>query len=572
MNPSRPDDSLVSVGAPARRRYKLNRGGAPGMRDIQHSAMARTHTTLALIATLTACASARTPSQDQDATVTPEAAIAREAPADASPVDASSVDTSVATDAPAQGAGLRIVALRSWTPTRRAPRRDGELAGYLRAGSVAVTESGPWGSDGCPRPRDGEGAGGWYRVEGGAYLCVGGLNAAFEPVRDFRGSTPPDLDASMPFRYAISYGRSNMYRRIPTAEDLRLYEPWRFRVAEADASTDDASAAPVVVRDAGPRDAARPRLDELEGDPTSPLIRRMVTGMYVALDRSVRNAARGERYWLTQSGGLVIDSRLSVVRDAPTYQGVELDATHALPMAWMVSELGWTYTVTPQNRVTRAARSPRLTAVGLADAPPLVVGPRTFLRTVDGGAVFAGNVRRATVRTPPEGVGADEKWIDVDLDEQVLVAYEGARPVFATLISSGRRTSRNAPERFETPAGSFRVQAKHVSTTMDGDTATDGPYSIEDVPWVMYFQGSYALHAAFWHGYYGWRMSHGCVNLSPPDARRIFLWAEPRLPSGWHGVNADAAHPGTRVEIRHSHDNVGVEAGRPAGAASAVTR
>ena len=38
---------------------------------------------------------------------------------------------------------------------------------------------------------------------------------------------------------------------------------------------------------------------------------------------------------------------------------------------------------------------------------------------------------------------------------------------------------------------------------MDGDVATDGPYSIEDVPWVMYFQGSYALHGAFWHDTFG---------------------------------------------------------------------
>ncbi len=547
--------------------------------------MARTTLSLLALCALAAPACNGAHPTSPDATVTAEASIAREAPTDAATVDASvaaAVDAPIAVDdAPAQNAGLRIVALRTWTPVRRAPRRDGDLVGYLRVGAVVVSVSGPHGSDGCPRPRDTEGPSGWFRVEGDGYLCVGGNNAALEPARDFRTPTQPNFDASMPYRYAISYGRSNMYRRIPTTEDLRLYEPWRFRVAESDASaasaapSDDAAVAvaapPPPVRDAGPRDAARPRLDELEGDPSSALIRRMVTGMYVALDRSVRNTARGDRYWLTQSGGLVIDSRLSEVRDAPTYQGVELDATHALPMAWMVSELGWTYTVNPQGRVSRAARAPRLTAFALADAPPITSGARSFFPTTDGGAVFSGNVRRATLRTPPEGVGADEKWIDVDLDEQVLVAYEGPRPVFATLISSGRRTGRNAPERFETPSGSFRIQAKHVSTTMDGDTATDGPYSIEDVPWVMYFQGSYALHAAFWHGYYGWRMSHGCVNLSPADARRIFLWSEPHLPAGWHGVNADASRLGTRVEVRHSHNNAGVEAGRPAGAASAVT-
>jgi lipoprotein-anchoring transpeptidase ErfK/SrfK len=149
-------------------------------------------------------------------------------------------------------------------------------------------------------------------------------------------------------------------------------------------------------------------------------------------------------------------------------------------------------------------------------------------------------------------VGEHEKWIDVDLDQQIMVAYEGARPVYVTLVSTGRR-SNDELERYETPAGSFRIRGKHIATTMDGDTASDGPYSIEDVPWVQYFFESYALHGAFWHGNFGWRMSHGCVNLSPPDARWMFFWTEPQLPSGWHGVFATPEHPGTRVELHHGN-------------------
>jgi hypothetical protein len=500
---------------------------------------------------------------DADAPVdTPSLAPSLDATSAPSP-DAA-VDAAVTGDG---GATVRLVALRGWTPVRRAPLREGPVAGYLRTGAVVDIESGPTAAEGCSFPNVPQS--GWYRIRGGGYLCAGGAHAALYPAREFRTPTQPDFDASMPYRYAVSYGRANMYRRIPTAADIRLYEPWRVRSdASLDGAADDV-AATVALVDAGRPD--RPTLGELEGDPTSPVIRRMLTGMYVALDRAVRDSGSGARYMITQSGGLVRDDRLSQLRDAPTFQGVELDATHALPMAWMVSDFGWLYAVSPEGRVSRSTRAPRHTAVPLADAPPLVVGGRTYYRTLAGGAVLATNVRRAALRTPPEGVAELERWIDVDLDEQVLVAYEGARPVYTTLISSGRRTSRNAPERFETPAGSFRVQAKHVSTTMDGDTATDGPYSIEDVPWVMYFQGSYALHAAFWHGYFGWRMSHGCVNLSPPDARHVFLWADPQIPAGWHGVNADpTTRPGSRVEVRHSRDNRANEAERPAGAARAV--
>jgi lipoprotein-anchoring transpeptidase ErfK/SrfK len=155
----------------------------------------------------------------------------------------------------------------------------------------------------------------------------------------------------------------------------------------------------------------------------------------------------------------------------------------------------------------------------------------------------------------------------VRLAEQTLVAYEGTRPVFATLVSSGKAG-------FETPPGIFRIWSKHISTTMDGVAPSasaaaaagatlgaaapaqaaqtpggDEAYSIEDVPWTMYFQGSYALHAAFWHERFGQVRSHGCINLSPADARWLFRWSTPVLPADWHGVLATNDNPGTWVWI-----------------------
>ena len=84
---------------------------------------------------------------------------------------------------------------------------------------------------------------------------------------------------------------------------------------------------------------------------------------------------------------------------------------------------------------------------------------------------------------------------------------------------------------------------------MDGDVASDGPYSIEDVPWIMYYSGSYALHGAFWHNNFGRTRSHGCTNLAPQDAKALFGWTEPRMPDNWHGVWATPERPGTRVVV-----------------------
>jgi hypothetical protein len=71
------------------------------------------------------------------------------------------------------------------------------------------------------------------------------------------------------------------------------------------------------------------------------------------------------------------------------------------------------------------------------------------------------------------------------------------------------------------------------------------------VPWVQYFKGGYALHAAPWHEDFGRPRSHGCINLSPIDARRVFLFTSPLLPEEWHGVTVEkeAAGEGTTLLI-----------------------
>jgi lipoprotein-anchoring transpeptidase ErfK/SrfK len=137
----------------------------------------------------------------------------------------------------------------------------------------------------------------------------------------------------------------------------------------------------------------------------------------------------------------------------------------------------------------------------------------------------------------------------VNITTQTLVAYEGDKPVFTTIVSSGRHDDEDKTKDHRTPTGSFRIREKHIATTMDDDSAVDGPYSIEDVPWVMYFEKGIALHGAFWHSSFGKEHSHGCVNMLPHDARQIFQWVGPKLPEGWHAVRSTAENPGTRVIV-----------------------
>ncbi len=121
----------------------------------------------------------------------------------------------------------------------------------------------------------------------------------------------------------------------------------------------------------------------------------------------------------------------------------------------------------------------------------------------------------------PEGVTG--RWVGVDLYEQTLVAYEDDRPVFATLISSGL-------DRTETNEGLFTIWARLPRDRMSGATGAPNAYDLQSVPWTMYFDGSISLHGTYWHDFFGYRRSRGCVNLSISDARYLFDWTANAAP------------------------------------------
>jgi hypothetical protein len=108
----------------------------------------------------------------------------------------------------------------------------------------------------------------------------------------------------------------------------------------------------------------------------------------------------------------------------------------------------------------------------------------------------------------------EERWIDVDLSQQLLTAYERRTPVHTTLVSTGLPGT-------PTPVGQFRIWIKFRSDDMAGPG-----YYIEDVPYVMYFYKGYGLHGVTWHGNFGHTMSHGCVNLPTAEAEWLFNWAD----------------------------------------------
>lgn len=164
---------------------------------------------------------------------------------------------------------------------------------------------------------------------------------------------------------------------------------------------------------------------------------------------------------------------------------------------------------------------------------------------VKGGTLPRRLVRVAYPHKRPSEIPKKAKWLRIDLAEQTLVAYEGDTPVFATLVSAGR-------EPHHTQKGVFRIYAKTIHSTMRGTGWAD--YVAEEVPWVMHFFEGQALHGAYWHDQFGIEKSHGCINLSPADAKWIFEWMPPALPEGWHTLLPGVTDPAVYIDIDRGGD------------------
>ena len=300
----------------------------------------------------------------------------------------------------------------------------------------------------------------------------------------------------------------------------------------------------------------------------------------------------GRRYWRT-SGGQLIDEASIVGMSPSRFRGVGIDDPEHMP-AWVRSaERPISARAQPSRRAKIARKLKPRTVVNILsvsddgrfmeiDLPPHSLSGSAVHpgaagvidlppHSLNGSAVHPGaagvidlpphshvwvdrsDLRIAERRAAPEGIGDDDKWFDVDLDAQVLVAYQGTRPVYATLVSTGRWGH-------ATPEIITRVAHKLQRTTMasdqvatsgsNGEGSTTEVYSVADVPWTMFYDRDYALHAAYWHDGFGSPRSHGCVNLAPYDARLLFRWSSPDVPPGWIAVRGDVDHPGSLVRIR----------------------
>jgi hypothetical protein len=155
----------------------------------------------------------------------------------------------------------------------------------------------------------------------------------------------------------------------------------------------------------------------------------------------------------------------------------------------------------------------------------------------------------ADENSPPVlGISNNERFIEVDLSEQKLRAWDGNNLFLESLVSTGLPW-------WPTPKGEFTIWLKLRSTKMEGGSGKYY-YYLPNVPYVMYFEGSgipawrgYGLHGTYWHNDFGRTHSHGCVNLPTNIAEQLYYWTSPQMPEGKGVVWSSVENPGTRIII-----------------------
>ena len=467
------------------------------------------------------------------------------------------------------GEAPAITAVEGYEKIRENTRWDAPVIGLIRAGQsvrlkgVANGAPGPSlggtakADSGLPlravAPLQGRGvgpcAGGWYAVEPRGFVCLGPAStlARDDPRALAAAEVLPDTAAPYPFHFGISMGAPR-YRRVPTPAEQRQVEP---NLDQHLASVAASSGGPADAMEAQPAGAAPSpaflRYAALRRK--SPVhAEEAFAGMKVSWAREFD--AEGRTWLLTPDLTLIPKDKVRL-GGAPDVQGVDLrkDKDFHLPLAFVWLDEAPKYTKDAAGKLMDSGEKwPRHGFVPVTRKVAKGKGG-LYLETRNGHYVRNDQVTVIQAsRGRPTGVGLKDKWVSVRVTRGYLIAYEGDTPVYATAVSPG--VDGILPREHATKRGQFTIGWKMLSADMEGKEKGK-EWLVDEVPYVLYYKDSYALHGAWWHDEFGRPKSHGCVNLAPSDAWFLFNWADPGLPEGWYAVTSYYPQvKGTVVDVR----------------------
>ncbi|MRG92204.1 L,D-transpeptidase [Polyangium spumosum] len=537
------------------------------------------------------------------------------------------------------------------------PRDTSKKLGYLRVGAKVARSEEPVGKAGCP--------GGWYEIHPKGFVCAGeDATTDLESPILKAAARRPDLKAALPYRYGFVRAVLPLYLRVPTAEQqfksefkLKEHLEW-YQQNEATINKVVLGAPDIPIDERGVpipgkrigemglgKNSQELALGQLLGGETDadpipfwleggkrliPNISdfkvpefaifadraRRFTGLSLIGSFPTGEEGLNRRFVITTDLRLAPHTKVKPDLGSP-WHGVELTDEFSLPLAFIRTQGAKTYRISKGKAI--AADDVEWRSIHPLVGTMKIVEGVKYYRTKDKRWLSQLDVGLAVPPASfPDDAEKGKKWIEISITNQTFVMWEGKRPIYATLVSTGKAGLDDPKKTTATVRGMFKIRNKHITATMDSNEGSsvggakvstvaashspagggksttpkaggkgkggkadpkapkggkpaaksaapkgkpaaggdekiprkgdgeygvtrrrgEGTFQLRDVPYIQYFESGYALHAAYWHDVFGTPRSHGCINLSPVDAHRVFLWTDPPVPEGWHAVNA----------------------------------
>lgn len=567
----------------------------------------------------------------------------RSAPMSSIVVDHGELDTAAPESSP------KLAATTIATTVYKLPNTESRRLGYIRLGGIVPRDPAPVPGKGCKKD--------WYKVYPMGYVCGDEATTDLSAPLVRATQRRPDTNKSLPYRYGFVRATAPQYLKIPTKpqqiksefkleEHLAWFAEHRDEVQSVIFGANDVAldargiAVPGLKQPEGFRPSTALSINELfggaPGEGKVPFwleegrsipnvsgfevpeyavfadrVRRK-TGLSFVDAFNTRSEDLERRFAVTVDMRLVPTTKVKPDTGSP-FHGIELPKGMHLPFAWVNKRDKTTYRLIKNSDEARSAEPvPRRALVPLSGKARIKGGRRYYQTLKDKTRWLLAQDLSIVAQPPkwPEYAERGEKWMSVSIRQQTLVLYEGKRPWYATMVSTGRDRFGDPKDSLATPMGEFQLQSKHIAAAMDSEensTVSGGQksrkmrldaegqatvarlkkaveagqqlndqdqrrwanvqkgrhpeygvtrrrgaanFELRDVPWIQYFAAGYALHGSYWHDVFGIPRSHGCINLSPIDARIVFMWTDPPIPEGWHGINiGHDMGQGTRIYV-----------------------
>ncbi|MFO0566629.1 MAG: L,D-transpeptidase [Polyangiaceae bacterium] len=382
--------------------------------------------------------------------------------------------------------GPKLGAIAEVTPVMDRPSTTGKQIGYLHAGALVPRAEKPYTTDRCP--------GGWYPIRPAGFVCVGeGATLDLKHPTLAAMAQAPKMDQPAPFVYGRMKNESPLLERDGSKEN--------------------------AVKEVGK------------------LRRRSIVAV-VGSWNAVDPEGKMQRLALTPSGQFVKASDLEPVQGSE-FKGVELGDKAELPVGFVVRRgvKAWAVEKGEAEKVDNLEFHQILSLTGKFRT----VGPLKYWAMADGRFARHRDVLVVRKRNSwPDFAQGDQKWIDVSVVTNTVVLYEGKKPVFVTLGSTGRDRLGDPKTTASTAQGAFEVVTKHVTASKFNPKGMEELFDVHDAPWALELTSGQLVVGAPWHDRFGIENGQGQIQLSPADALRVWHWADPAIPDGWHGVSAQA--------------------------------